>query len=454
MPHLAAPRRGHLGRRPRHGVIPARQRGNHRVAPSASPPPPTWLYLGGRQADHVARGETLEASRGAMTYLSPRSWRRTTSRARRCVHPGRASGDPASPRAGGHRFGTADPDRDDRAAMPSTVPVGPPRNALAAGSGIHVVAPGETLHSIARHYGKPVMMLAKANNIAPNTMVKVGERIIIPGVRGPPSRPRRPPRRTGCAPRGGSRRPRPCQDPQCRDCGIAAQRACCEPRRCAARCRRLRCKSRQSRRERCRDSAGRCAAASSPASGRSPTVCRTTASISRCPKGTPVKAADDGVVAYAGNELKGYGNLVLVRHSNGFVTAYAHASELMVKRGDNGQARPGHCQVRPDRQCHLAATALRDSQRARRRSIRRNISTAPDFDNVRLRHGRQTTATDNPICRSWSALRQPLPSSVLTPSRPARSCTYCQATRPERAPRVVAHSSASRRNSSPSIGMR
>lgn len=52
------------------------------------------------------------------------------------------------------------------------------------------------------------------------------------------------------------------------------------------------------------------------------------------PEGTPVKAAEDGVVAYAGNELKGYGNLVLVRHSNGYVTAYAHASELMVKRGE------------------------------------------------------------------------------------------------------------------------
>jgi murein DD-endopeptidase MepM/ murein hydrolase activator NlpD len=53
------------------------------------------------------------------------------------------------------------------------------------------------------------------------------------------------------------------------------------------------------------------------------------------PEGTPVKAAEDGVVAYSGNELKGYGNLILVRHSNGYVTAYAHASELMVKRGDN-----------------------------------------------------------------------------------------------------------------------
>jgi murein DD-endopeptidase MepM/ murein hydrolase activator NlpD len=53
------------------------------------------------------------------------------------------------------------------------------------------------------------------------------------------------------------------------------------------------------------------------------------------PEGTPVKAAEDGVVAYAGNELKGYGNLVLIRHADGFVSAYANASELLVKRGDS-----------------------------------------------------------------------------------------------------------------------
>ncbi|MEG6509412.1 LysM peptidoglycan-binding domain-containing M23 family metallopeptidase [Methyloligella sp. 2.7D] len=52
------------------------------------------------------------------------------------------------------------------------------------------------------------------------------------------------------------------------------------------------------------------------------------------PQGTPVKAAENGVVAYAGDELKGYGNLVLVRHSNNWVTAYAHNEDLLVKRGD------------------------------------------------------------------------------------------------------------------------
>lgn len=52
------------------------------------------------------------------------------------------------------------------------------------------------------------------------------------------------------------------------------------------------------------------------------------------PEGTSIKAADDGEVIYVGNEIKGYGNLVLISHANGYTTAYAHASEILVKRGD------------------------------------------------------------------------------------------------------------------------
>jgi murein DD-endopeptidase MepM/ murein hydrolase activator NlpD len=52
------------------------------------------------------------------------------------------------------------------------------------------------------------------------------------------------------------------------------------------------------------------------------------------PRGTPIRAADAGTVVYAGNELRGFGNLLLVRHAEGWITAYAHADELMVKRGD------------------------------------------------------------------------------------------------------------------------
>lgn len=51
-------------------------------------------------------------------------------------------------------------------------------------------------------------------------------------------------------------------------------------------------------------------------------------------KGTPVRAADSGVVAYAGNELRGYGNLVLIKHAGGWMTAYAHNGTILVKRGE------------------------------------------------------------------------------------------------------------------------
>lgn len=52
------------------------------------------------------------------------------------------------------------------------------------------------------------------------------------------------------------------------------------------------------------------------------------------PEGALVRAAAGGVVAYTGSELKGYGKSMLVRHASGFVTAYAHLSEVVVKRGD------------------------------------------------------------------------------------------------------------------------
>jgi len=51
------------------------------------------------------------------------------------------------------------------------------------------------------------------------------------------------------------------------------------------------------------------------------------------PAGTPVKAVENGVVVYAGNELRGYGNLVLVRHKDGWVSAYAHVQSFAVKPG-------------------------------------------------------------------------------------------------------------------------
>lgn len=53
----------------------------------------------------------------------------------------------------------------------------------------------------------------------------------------------------------------------------------------------------------------------------------------KAPLGTTVKAADAGKVAYVGNELKGFGNLILIQHNDGWITAYAHNSSFLVKKG-------------------------------------------------------------------------------------------------------------------------
>jgi lipoprotein NlpD len=51
--------------------------------------------------------------------------------------------------------------------------------------------------------------------------------------------------------------------------------------------------------------------------------------------GEPVQAASDGNVVYAGNSLRGYGNLIIIKHDTTYLTAYAHNSKLLIKEGDN-----------------------------------------------------------------------------------------------------------------------
>jgi murein DD-endopeptidase MepM/ murein hydrolase activator NlpD len=50
--------------------------------------------------------------------------------------------------------------------------------------------------------------------------------------------------------------------------------------------------------------------------------------------GTEIHAVESGAIAYAGNELKGYHNLILIRHADGWVSAYAQNDEMLVKRRD------------------------------------------------------------------------------------------------------------------------
>jgi murein DD-endopeptidase MepM/ murein hydrolase activator NlpD len=203
-------------------------------------------------------------------------------------------------------------------------PVAQARAEAQTADNVHVVAPGESLIGIARHYNVSLFTLAKANNIQPYGKVNIGDRLTVPGGH-PAAR-----QAQYQAPVQQLAQPRTVQVDSV--ASVPAQNA-----RVAT--------------TQAPEKIESPVAAAEPAGGvpsfRWPVKGRVIAGFGpksggaqndginlAVPEGTPVKAADDGVVAYAGNELKGYGNLVLIRHANGFVSAYAHASELLVKRGD------------------------------------------------------------------------------------------------------------------------
>ena len=190
----------------------------------------------------------------------------------------------------------------------------------AGAPGVHVVAPGETLSKISRLYGKSVSELARANNLPASARLTVGAHLVIPGVRTSATKP-------NAAPAVAETTPAPQIADATANASVFAPALATPPVAGET-------------------SSGTEGAASLPkfrwpANGRVITAFGPTTNGQQndginiaVPENTPVKAAEDGVVAYAGNELKGYGNLVLVRHPNGYVTAYAHAKELLVKRGD------------------------------------------------------------------------------------------------------------------------
>jgi murein DD-endopeptidase MepM/ murein hydrolase activator NlpD len=177
----------------------------------------------------------------------------------------------------------------------------------AAGPGIrHQVQPGETLWRIARTYDVTVEELQRANGLSNPAQLEVGSRLLVPGADRqlavpPPDAPR-----ARMEPRT-AHRSSPAQIPR----------------------------------------AG--AHAPDPASGGEPLAWPVRGVIISgfgtrdrehhdgldlaCPEGTPVFAAAEGEVLFAG-EQRGYGNLVLIRHARGLVTVYAHNAENLVEQGD------------------------------------------------------------------------------------------------------------------------
>jgi murein DD-endopeptidase MepM/ murein hydrolase activator NlpD len=209
-------------------------------------------------------------------------------------------------------------------APATSVPQTRPATVAAAGS-VHIVNPGETLHSIARKNSIPPAKLAKANNLPVTTQLKTGMKLNVPGMKTAAATPAPQPKVAAVAPAKGAAAP------------VVMAEAPAPKKETAN----LATETKEVEKEAKQDATSALPSFRWPVRGRviaaygAKTSGKQNDGINvAVPEGTPVKAAEDGVVTYSGNELKGYGNLVLVKHSNGYVTAYAHASELMVKRGD------------------------------------------------------------------------------------------------------------------------
>lgn len=236
-------------------------------------------------------------------------------------------------------------------AAPAVAPVRAPQVA-AATTGAHVVQPGETLSSISRNYGISRSALAAANGVDFNAQVQIGRKLVVPGAGAAGNPVAAAPKPAthevaSAAPVTGSK-PAPLAAPTPH---VAAAPAAQKPAVVAAapapapvqpaveKPQTIAAVKPAETPDDARTASG--AQFRWPVRGRvisgfgpKPGGQKNEGINVSVPEGTSVKAAEDGVVAYAGSELKGYGNLVLIKHADGYVTAYAHNSELDVKKGD------------------------------------------------------------------------------------------------------------------------
>ena len=210
------------------------------------------------------------------------------------------------------------------------------KTVASAASSSYVVNPGDSLRSVAHHSHIPVAELAKANNLDPSAKLKLGTRLIVPGGKVAATPVVQPAAVAAIA--------TPVAAPAPVVVAAAAPAVTSVPPQ-SARLAQATTKVEEAAPTdtpvKAADATGALPTFRWPVRGKvitsygAKTNGKSNDGINLAvPEGTPIKAAEDGVVAYSGNELKGYGNLVLVRHANGYVTAYAHASELLVKRGD------------------------------------------------------------------------------------------------------------------------
>jgi murein DD-endopeptidase MepM/ murein hydrolase activator NlpD len=230
------------------------------------------------------------------------------------------------------------PHQTTTAAAPAPAP--PPKAAIAAAPvsappSVHVVNRGDTLMSIAHRNHVPVAELAKVNSLDPNAKLKLGQKINLPGAKSAAALAAAP------AAQVAGVQPGAVAAPATKMAAVTAEPAKEKARLAQATTTPEAAAAVTETAVKTAEATGALPTFRWPVRGRvvtgygAKTNGKSNDGINvAVPEGTPIKAAEDGVVAYSGNELKGYGNLILVRHSNGYVTAYAHASELMVKRGE------------------------------------------------------------------------------------------------------------------------
>jgi murein DD-endopeptidase MepM/ murein hydrolase activator NlpD len=209
-----------------------------------------------------------------------------------------------------------------------------PASKVVAAPAVHVVNRGDTLLSIARRNHVPVAELAKANRLDASAKLKLGQKVTVPGSKTAAAAPLAQPVAVAAVPPAAGSAPPATK--LAAVTGVPPQSA-----RLAQATTKVEETPVAETPVKGTEATGALPTFRWPVRGKvitsygAKTNGKSNDGINLAvPEGTPVKAAEDGVVAYSGNELKGYGNLVLVRHSNGYVTAYAHASELLVKRGE------------------------------------------------------------------------------------------------------------------------
>lgn len=238
----------------------------------------------------------------------------------------------------------ANPGATTTAALPvnSSVPVSAPATS-SGGAYTHTIAGGESLYTIARRYDVTTQALVQANNLSSPDKIVVGQSIIIPGrpdlIRTPQNSA--PTQVAAIAPTPASA-PAPLTQPTAQPAPVVATVPTTQPAPTAA--------PAQAQPTQVANVPPAEPAMSGndkfrwPASGRvivDFAASRGTGINIDVPEGSTVKAAENGTVIYVGSGVEGYGNLILIRHPNGFVSAYAHLKSMsvakgaVVSRGDN-----------------------------------------------------------------------------------------------------------------------